>query len=66
MRRVVCGRAEQTMRTSSGKSKNVRRAALARSSRMRRESMRRDYGQEGAESNIKRNTTGQSRRKDRG
>ena len=53
------------MRTSSGKSKNVRRATPARSSRMRRESMRRDYGQEGAESNIKRNTTGQGRRKDR-
>lgn len=53
------------MRTSSNKSKNVRRPAPARLARKPRETVRRDYGQEGAESNIKRNTTGQGRRKDR-
>jgi hypothetical protein len=53
------------MRTSSPpKPKPGRRNARARS-RAPRESVRRDYGQEGTESNIKRNTTGQGRRKDR-
>ena len=52
------------MRTSPAKRKNGRRKAPARS-HVPRESVRRDYGQEGTESNIKRNTTGQGRRKDR-
>jgi hypothetical protein len=54
---------ECTMRTSSAKHK-IGRKAPARS-RVPRESVRRDYGQEGTESNVKRNTTGQGRRKDR-
>ncbi|MDQ2953705.1 MAG: hypothetical protein M3R18_02045 [Pseudomonadota bacterium] len=52
------------MRTSPAKPKTGCRKVPARS-RMPRESVRRDYGQEGTESNIKRNTTGQGRRKDR-
>jgi hypothetical protein len=56
---------QHPMRTPPAKSKNSRRKASARSSRVPRESVRRDYGQEGTESNIKRNTTGQGRRKDR-
>jgi hypothetical protein len=53
------------MRTSPAKSKDRQPKAPARSSRVPRESIRRDYGQEGTESNVKRNTTGQGRRKDR-
>ena len=57
--------AKHTMRTSPAKKQNARSKAPARSSRVPRESVRRDYGQEGTESNIKRNTTGKGRRKDR-
>jgi hypothetical protein len=50
---------------SPANSNKSRGKAIARPSRTRRDRVRRDYGQEGTESNIKRNTTGQGRRKDR-
>jgi hypothetical protein len=55
---------KRTVRTSPAKAKLGRSKARAQSG-MPRESVCRDYGQEGTESNIKRNTTGQGRRKDR-